>query len=67
LIGRLRQALMHLPADQAEVFCLRYFEQLSNQEIALQLTINANHVGVLLHRAREALRQSIGETNPRIE
>ena len=67
LIGRLREALTHLPANQAEVFCLRYFEQLSNQEISLQLAINANHVGVLLHRAREELRKCIGETNSRIE
>jgi RNA polymerase sigma-70 factor (ECF subfamily) len=65
LIGRLREALTHLPADQAQVFCLRFFEQLSNQEIAAQLATNANHIGVLLHRAREALRTRIGETDPR--
>jgi RNA polymerase sigma-70 factor, ECF subfamily len=67
LIARLREALMHLPADQAHVFCLRYFEQLSNQEIGVQLATNANHVGVLLHRARDALRKHIGESNPRME
>jgi RNA polymerase sigma-70 factor, ECF subfamily len=67
LIERLRGALMDVPADQAQVFCLRYFEQLSNQEIGVQLAINANHVGVLLHRAREALRKHIGETNALIE
>jgi RNA polymerase sigma-70 factor (ECF subfamily) len=67
LIGRLREALTHLPADQAQVFCLRFFEQLSNREIATQLATNANHIGVLLHRAREALRSRIGETDPRID
>ena len=66
LIQRLREALMQLPADQAQVFCLRYFEQLSNQEIGVQLATSANHVGVLLHRAREALRKHIGESDPRV-
>lgn len=59
LIERLHEALTRLPAEQAEVFCLRYFEQMSNQEIAAQLATNANRVGVLLHRARDLLREAI--------
>jgi RNA polymerase sigma-70 factor (ECF subfamily) len=58
-IERLYEALTRLPADQAQVFCLRYFEQMSNQEIATLLTTNANRVGVLLQRARDFLREAI--------
>jgi RNA polymerase sigma-70 factor (ECF subfamily) len=58
-IERLHEALTRLPADQAQVFCLRYFEQMSNKEIAALLTTNANRVGVLLHRARDFLREVI--------
>ena len=45
-VERLHEALTRLPADQVQVFCLRYFEQMSNQEIAAVLTTNANRVGV---------------------
>ena len=58
-IERLHEALTRLPADQVQVFCLRYFEQMSNQEIAALLTTNANRVGVLLQRARDFLREAI--------
>src|SRR5262245_56772836 len=34
LAQRLRQAVAQLPEREAEVFCLRYFEDLSYQEIA---------------------------------
>jgi RNA polymerase sigma-70 factor, ECF subfamily len=61
LTRRLREALTQLPTEQAQVFCLRYFEQMSNQEIAVQLATNANHIGVLLHRAREALRERLDD------
>lgn len=59
LIAQLQEALTRLPADQVEVFCLRYFEQMPNQDIAVQLATSANRVGVLLHRAREALREAL--------
>ena len=61
LIGRFRAALAQLPTENAQVFCLRYFEQMSNQEIAVHLGTNANHIGVLLHRAREGLRKRLGD------
>jgi RNA polymerase sigma-70 factor (ECF subfamily) len=60
LTERLQAALTKLPPEQADVFCLRYFEQLSNPEIASRLATNTNHVGVLLHRARAALRECLG-------
>jgi len=52
---RLRQAMAHLPNDQAEVFCLRFLNELSYREIAGQLGLTKSAVGVLLHRARRRL------------
>jgi len=52
----LRANLAQLPPAQAGAFCLRYFDELSNEDIGEVLGTNANAVGVLLHRARERLR-----------
>lgn len=56
LAVHLREALAQLPADQAEVFCLRHVEQMSYRDIAKTMAIKSNAVGVLLHRARARLR-----------
>lgn len=56
----LADALRHLPIDQAKVFCLTQFEQMSYRETAEALAIETSHVGVLLHRARAALRLRLG-------
>jgi RNA polymerase sigma-70 factor, ECF subfamily len=56
LSEQLRRALARLAPKQAEIFCLHCLEGLSYQEIAEQLAITANSVGVLLHRARKHLR-----------
>jgi RNA polymerase sigma-70 factor, ECF subfamily len=52
---RLRQVMAQLPSDQAEVFCLRFLNELSYREIAGQLGLTKSAVGVLLHRARRRL------------
>jgi RNA polymerase sigma-70 factor (ECF subfamily) len=57
LAQRLRDALAQIPAQQAEVFCLHGLEGWSYQEIAEQLSLSINLVGVLLHRARKRLRE----------
>jgi len=67
LIERLREALSQLPLEQAQAFCLRYFEQMSNQEVAAQMATNVNHIAVLLHRAREALRERFDESRTQID
>ena len=54
---RLRSALGQLPPRQAEVLCLRYFHQMGDREIARQIGIKQDSVRVVLHRAREGLRQ----------
>lgn len=56
LMSHLRKAIVSLPHLQAQVFCLAVIEGLSHAEIAGQLQITANHVGVLVHRARVAVR-----------
>jgi RNA polymerase sigma-70 factor (ECF subfamily) len=57
LAQRLRAALAQLPAQQAEVFCLSCVDQLSYREIGKRLKLTTNAVGVLLHRARQRLRE----------
>ena len=55
LAGRLRRAVAGLPPREAEVFCLRYFDDLSYQEIAAVLGVRPGAVGVALHKARTRL------------
>jgi RNA polymerase sigma-70 factor (ECF subfamily) len=57
LVARLREALGRLPAQEAEVFCLRYLNDMSYRQIAKQLGITTSAAGVLLHRARTRLRE----------
>ena len=57
LAAMLRKALAQLPPQEAQVFCLRYLNDMSYQQIAKQLSIKTNAAGVLLHRARAKLRQ----------
>ncbi len=55
----LRHALAQLDERQAQVFCLACLEELDYQEIAAQLGLTVNHVGVLLSRARGQLRERL--------
>jgi RNA polymerase sigma factor (sigma-70 family) len=60
LSERLRTALGRIPSKQAEAFCLHCLEGWSYQEVAGQLAVSIDSVGVLLHRARKRLRQLLG-------
>jgi RNA polymerase sigma-70 factor (ECF subfamily) len=62
LADRLRRALAILPEQQAEVFCLRYFNELSYREISRQTGIHQKTVSVLLHRARLKLQHHLDES-----
>ena len=53
---KLREALAQLPQQEAQVFCLRYLNNMSYRQIAKELGIKKNTAGVLLHRARTKLR-----------
>ena len=57
---RIRGALTQLPPREAEVLCLWFLEQLSYEQIAEQLQISRNAVGVLLHKARRRMRELLG-------
>jgi RNA polymerase sigma-70 factor (ECF subfamily) len=57
LAQRLRAALLELAPREAEVFALRYFGELTNEEIAAELNLTPGAVGVALHKARSRLRE----------
>jgi RNA polymerase sigma-70 factor (ECF subfamily) len=64
LSDRLREALAELDERQAQVFCLACLDGLSYAEIADQLGLTVNHVGVLLNRARVGLRERLRGHEP---
>ena len=57
LAQRLREALLQLAPREAEVFSLRYFGELTNEEIAAELKLTTGAVGVALHKARTRLKE----------
>ena len=59
LVGRLRDAIAALPAQEAKVFCLRYLSEMSYRQIAGQLGLGINIVGVALYRAKARLREAL--------
>lgn len=63
LAGQLRQAIRQLPAQEAKVFCLRYLGEMSYRQIARELQIGINVVGVSLHRAKARLREALAATD----
>ena len=56
---RLRVAIADLPPREAEVFCLRYFEELPYDKIAELLNIRRGAVAAALHKARAKLETSL--------
>ena len=58
---RLRDALTLLPQKQAQAFCLFYLDGWDYHDIARQTGGTVNAVGVLLHRARQRLRELLGD------
>lgn len=63
LATQLRTAIAALPPQQASVFCLRYFEQLSNHEIAQTLGMAVGAVATSLHKARQTLDRVLTKNN----
>ena len=64
---RLRAALCELTPQQGAVFCLRWLSELSYEEIASELEISTDAVGVTLHRARARLQKLLGSATGREE
>ncbi len=67
LADRLREALAEIDPKQAQVLCLACLEGHSYQEIADQLGMPVNSVGVLLNRGRLALRERLQPSAPAAE
>jgi RNA polymerase sigma-70 factor (ECF subfamily) len=59
LAGQLREAIGRLPPQEASVFCLRYLNDMSYRQIARELKIGINVVGVALYRAKAKLRDAL--------
>jgi RNA polymerase sigma-70 factor (ECF subfamily) len=59
LAEALRQALVRIDPAQAAVFSMTHFEQLDREMIAQALGTTANHIAVLLHRARGNLQEQL--------
>lgn len=58
-VERLRRHLQKLPVDQAEVLHMRFFDDMPVTEIAAVLEKTPNHIRVLIHRARQALKEYV--------
>jgi RNA polymerase sigma-70 factor, ECF subfamily len=56
-----RDAIAHLPAKFRIPLTLRYYGELSYDEIAEQLHMKRSHVATLIFRAKQELRQSLVE------
>lgn len=56
-----RRVLATLPPQQSEAFLLRYIEELSVSQVALQMGVKPNHVRVLVHRALAVLRKALAQ------
>lgn len=67
LARQLRGAIAELPPQEAKVFCLRYLSEMSYRQIAGELQIGVNAVGVSLHRAKARLREALAAVNVRTE
>jgi RNA polymerase sigma-70 factor (ECF subfamily) len=60
----LQRALAELDPLSAQVFALVCLDGLSYQEVAEQLGVTVNHVGVLLNRARSSLQARLRAYEP---
>jgi RNA polymerase sigma-70 factor (ECF subfamily) len=64
LAERLRVALADIDPRQAQVFCLTQLERQSYDDVATELGLTVNHVGVLLNRARATLKERLAAFAP---
>jgi len=65
LVEWLRKALGELSARAAEMFILRYVEEMGNREIAALLHTSQAVVAVTLHQARSKLKKRLREMEQR--
>jgi RNA polymerase sigma factor (sigma-70 family) len=62
----LRLAISELPARAAEMFTLRYLEDMGNREIAAAMGTSQAVVAVTLHNARSRLKKRLKEMDGKI-
>jgi RNA polymerase sigma-70 factor (ECF subfamily) len=60
-LNALKVQLERLPSLHADAFVLRECQDRDTAEICLALAITANHLGVVLHRARHRLRENLAD------
>ena len=59
LVERVRGEMVNMPDRQAEAFWLVCVEERTYEEVAQQMGVQRNAVGVLVHRARQHLRSKL--------
>ncbi len=64
LRSQLRTALAQLPAEQATAFSLCVLEEWTYAEAGTELNVSVNTIGVLVHRARQQLRELLSAFKP---
>ena len=64
LVEVVRKELGSLPDRQAEAFWLVCVEERSYEEVAQEMGIDRNALGVLVHRARQQMRHRLRSLNP---
>lgn len=64
LRSQLRFALAQLPPEQAAAFCLCALEGWTYADAGAQLQTPASTIGVLVHRARQQLRELLQNVDP---
>jgi RNA polymerase sigma-70 factor (ECF subfamily) len=61
--AQVRDAIARLPENYRVPLILRYYSELSYDEIAHQLGLQRNYVAALIFRAKQELRRSLGHWN----
>jgi len=64
-LARVRAALERIGTRQRRALVLKTVDGLSYREIAARLRVSETNVGVLIHRARERLREILGRREDR--
>jgi RNA polymerase sigma-70 factor, ECF subfamily len=59
-VARVDACLQTLPAQQGRAFVLREWLEEETADVCRELGITANHLGVMIHRARRKLRATLG-------
>jgi RNA polymerase sigma-70 factor, ECF subfamily len=63
LADRLRDLIAGLPEREGAVFALRYFEKLSNPQIAEILEISTGAVATALHKVRSKMEAAVADAS----